>query len=190
MGISLDKDQKVSLKKESGEALNTIQLGLGWKAAKTGFLSKIFGSSVDLDASCVLFGKNGDVLDTVWFNKTESKCGAIKHFGDNLTGSTAEVDDEVIQFKLRDLPATVKTIAITIQSFSGQTFAEVESCFCRVVNNNEEICRYNLVDSGQAKGLFIGQLTRNASGWEFLARTSQIPGRKVDDAISTLKTLI
>lgn len=55
MGISLEKGQKISPKKQSGESLSQVIMGLGWDAKK---VKGLFGGlkdgpSIDLDASCV-----------------------------------------------------------------------------------------------------------------------------------------
>ena len=110
-------------------------MGLGWdpvqKAkASGGFLSRVFGGgdsgsdSIDLDASCILMDANKAAIDVVWFRQLQSKDGSIKHSGDNLTGE-GDGDDETIHVNLERLPAAVKYLAFTVNSFRGQTCDEI-----------------------------------------------------------------
>jgi len=63
MAISLQKGQKVSLKKTSNAGLGEILVNLNWNArpVKQGFLSKMFGGQqgIDLDLGCLFELKDG-----------------------------------------------------------------------------------------------------------------------------------
>lgn len=50
MAISLQKGQKISLDKESGQSLSKVTMGLGWDAVKKKSLFGGGGGSIDLDA--------------------------------------------------------------------------------------------------------------------------------------------
>ena len=71
MGVNLSKGQRISLEKEAGGKLSKVVMGLGWDAVKTkGFFG--FGGKqqeIDLDASCLLFDDNKQLVDTVWFRQ-------------------------------------------------------------------------------------------------------------------------
>ena len=105
MAISLSKGQKINLTKEK-EGLNKILVGLGWDEAKK-FLG-IFGADVDCDASAILLrnGKFVDKKDLVYFGNLKHKSGSVVHCGDNLTGSGAG-DDEQILVELKSVPSDV-----------------------------------------------------------------------------------
>jgi tellurium resistance protein TerZ len=65
MAISLVKGQKISLEKEAGTGLSKVIMGLGWDAKKKKGLFG-FGStdqSIDLDASCVMFDNNNNIVN-------------------------------------------------------------------------------------------------------------------------------
>ena len=61
MAISLQKGQKVSLKKESSRSLGEILVNLNWNAGKKGFLAGLLGGGVgiDLDLGCLFELKDG-----------------------------------------------------------------------------------------------------------------------------------
>src|SRR5699024_4726565 len=130
MPVKLVKGQKISLEKESGGALSQVVMGLGWDAVeRKGFFGFSGGSQqIDLDASCILFGEAGDVLDTVWFRQLKSKDGSIIHTGDNLTGE-GEGDDEQIIVDLTRVPANIKNLVFVVNSFTGQNFSQVKNAF-------------------------------------------------------------
>ena len=145
MGISLVKGQKISLEKGDGSSLTKIFLGAGWDVAKKGGLLGMFGggdSSIDLDASAIMFDENNSPLDSIWFGQLRSRDGSIQHSGDNRTGE-GDGDDEAIHVDLTRVPSQVKSIVFTISSFRGQTFEKVEYPYCRLVDptTNVEIAK-------------------------------------------------
>ncbi len=190
MGVTLVKGQKISLEKEAGGALSSVRMGLGWDMAqsgKKGFFGKLTGGnkSIDLDASCVLFDEGKNVLDTVYFGQLRSKDGSIQHTGDNLTGE-GEGDDESIILNLPAIPANVKSIVFTVNSYSGQSFETVANAFCRIVNeqNGSEIARYDLsACGGKHTALVMAKLYRHNGEWKFSALGDNSKGRTWNDVV-------
>ncbi|MEO7468786.1 MAG: TerD family protein [Sphingobium limneticum] len=185
MTISLVKNQTVSLAKQAGNTLTKLTLGVGWDAASAGgFMGKLLGGgggSIDLDASCILFDAQQRPLDVVYFGQLQSKDGSIRHSGDNLTGE-GDGDDESIAINLERLPATVETLVLTVNSFRGQTFDKVKNAYGRVVdNNNRELVRYDISDSGPHTGLILASITRQGGEWNFKALGIRATGRTAHD---------
>ncbi len=135
MSVNMAKGQQISLSKADGSALSSVRMGLGWQAApRKGFLAKLTGGGIDLDASAVLFTA-GQQVDVVYFQHLVSDDGSVRHTGDNLTGGAgAGGDDEAVLVDLASVPAQVDQIVFTVNSFTGQTFAEVQNAFCRLVD--------------------------------------------------------
>ncbi len=184
MSVNLQKGQKISLDKEAGGTLTKITMGLGWDAVKTkGFLG--FGGkteAVDLDASVVMFDDGNRLVDTVWFRQLKSKDGSIVHTGDNRTGA-GDGDDEQIIVDLSAVPANVKSLVFTVNSFTGQSFAQVENAFCRIINNadNKEVARYDLSVQGAHTAQIMAKLYRHNSEWKMHAIGENGSGRTFDD---------
>lgn len=184
MGINLVKGQKISLSKESGSELTQVVMGLGWDAKKTGgFLG--FGKkdqTIDLDASCLLFDDQGNLVDTIWFRQLKSKDGSVVHTGDNRTGA-GDGDDEQIIVDLSRLPSGVKTLIFTVNSFTGQSFSEIENAFCRMVNhaNDKEIARYDLSCSGPHTAMVMAKVYRHENDWKMHAIGETASGRTFND---------
>ena len=184
MSVNLQKGQKISLDKEAGGALTRIVMGLGWDAIKKkglfGFGSKT--ESVDLDASCVLFDEAGRPVDTVWFRQLKSKDGSIVHTGDNRSGA-GEGDDEQIVVDLSAVPAQVKSLVFTVNSFTGQNFSQVENAYCRILNaaDQKEVARYDLSVQGAHSAQIMAKLYRHNGEWKMHAIGENGNGRTFDD---------
>jgi tellurium resistance protein TerZ len=187
MGISLQKGQKISLNKEAGGELSKVIMGLGWDAKKSGggLLKGMFGGggggSIDLDASCVLFDEQKKIVDTVWFRQLKSKDGSVVHTGDNRTGA-GEGDDEQIIVDLNKVPANVKSLVFTVNSFTNQTFDQVENAYCRLVDSstNKEIARYTLSTQGSHTAQIMAKVYRHEGEWKMHAIGENGHGRTID----------
>jgi tellurium resistance protein TerZ len=186
MSVSLQKGQKISLDKEAGGALTRVVMGLGWDAIQKkglfGFGSKT--ESVDLDASCLMFDEAGRTVDYVWFRQLKSKDGSIVHTGDNRTGA-GEGDDEQIVVDLTNVPANVKSLVFTVNSFTGQNFSQVENAYCRILNaaNQKEVARYNLSVQGAHTAQIMAKLYRHGGEWKMHAIGENGSGRTFEDLL-------
>jgi tellurium resistance protein TerZ len=188
MAISLSKEQKISLSisKESGNGLTKVFMGLGWDPVKhNGFFGGLFGGSIDLDASCLMFNEQKELVDIVWFKQLQSRDGSIYHSGDNLTGE-GDGDDEVINIDLTRIPSNVQTLVFVITSFSGQTFDKIESAFCRLVDasKNNELVRYTLSGKTPVTAQIMAKIYRENGEWMMQAigapTNGTVPNQIVD----------
>ncbi|MGW4895414.1 TerD family protein [Kitasatospora sp. NPDC004240] len=190
MSVSLAKGQKLSLEKPGGGQLGVVRMGLGWRAAqRKGFLAKLLSAQeIDLDASAVLFAK-GEPVDVVFFQHLTSNDGSVRHSGDNLVGGTGgATDDESITVDLKRVPAEVDQILFTVNSFTGQTFQEVENAFCRLVDEQTgaELARYTLTGGGPYTAQIMAKVQRSASGWQMTAIGQPASGRTFQDLMPEL----
>lgn len=184
MSVNLSKGQKLSLTKSSGGTLTRVRMGLGWDAAKKkGFFGKR-DQEIDLDASGLLFDGSGQLVDVVWFNQLGSKDGSVVHTGDNRTGA-GDGDDESIVVDLTRVPAQVATIVFTVNSFTGQDFSQIESAFCRLVDETDgsEIARYELTGSGTHNAQVMAKVTRDGAGWSMTAVGAPTSGRTFEQLL-------
>ncbi|MDG4553324.1 MAG: TerD family protein [Candidatus Competibacter sp.] len=197
MAINLQKGQRISLEKEAGRGLNRVVMGLGWgmKQVQTrGFLG--FGAgerqtAVDLDASCLLFDASGNLADTVWFRQLKSRCGSIRHSGDDRSGGgESGAENERIAIDLNQVPATVQALIFTVNSFSGEDFTGIPNAFCRLVDgaNDGEIARFDLsLEGGQHTGLIMTKLYRHNNDWKMQAIGEPADGRTFHDLLPALR---
>ena len=171
MSVSLSKGGNVSLTKIA-PGLTAVSVGLGWDLRTT------TGTDFDLDASALLCGADGKVIDDahfVFFNNLTSPDGSVEHTGDNLTGE-GEGDDEAIKVDLARVPAEVDKIVFTVSIYDAesrrQSFGQVRNAYIRVVNqaDNVEITRYDLSeDASTETAMIFGEVYRNAAEWKFRA---------------------
>ncbi|QRX95584.1 TerD family protein [Streptomyces noursei] len=184
MSVNLSKGQKVSLSKSDGGALSVVRMGLGWQAARRkGFLARLTAREIDLDASAVLFAGQQPV-DVVFFNHLVSDDGSVRHTGDNLVGGAGQGgDDESILVDLARVPVHVDQIVFTVNSFTGQTFQEVENAFCRLLDetNGQELARYSLSGGGSHTAQIMAKVFRSDGGWEMTALGAPAHGRTFED---------
>jgi tellurium resistance protein TerZ len=188
MTVTLTKGQRVSLEKRGGGTLTRVRMGLGWDAVKKRGLFGSRAQSIDLDASALLFNAAGVLVDQVWFQQLVSQDGAVRHTGDNRTG-TGDGDDESIQVDLSRLPAAVETLVFTVNSFTGQDFSQIENASCRLLDEtggDSEIAKFTLSGSGRHTAQIMAKLTRDGTGWTMTALGIPASGRTFRDLLPAL----
>lgn len=181
MSVSLQKGQKVELKKDTGGALSSVMVGLGWDEAqpeKGGFFKAMFSTTedIDCDASAILCksGKFASSTDLVYFGNLRHRTGAVEHMGDNLTGE-GEGDDEQIMVNLQQLPAEYDKIIFVVNIFEAasrkQHFGMIRNCYIRICDDTgKEMCRYNLSENyDNMTAMIFGELYRHNGAWKFNA---------------------
>lgn len=189
MSVSLSKGQTVSLKKNDGGTLTHVRMGLGWDAMKKkGFFGGMKSQSIDLDASAVLYDTNGNLVDQVWFGQLASKDGSVQHSGDNRTGD-GDGDDESITVHLDRVPGNVSTLVFLVNSFTGESFSQIENAFCRLVDetSNQEISRYDLTGSGSHTAQIMAKVSRDGGGWSMTAIGAIANGRTFQDLLPAIQ---
>ncbi|MET9395647.1 TerD family protein [Streptomyces sp. NPDC006624] len=189
MSVNLNKGQQISLSKSDGTVLRSVRMGLGWQAApRKGFLAKLTGTrEIDLDASAVLFAA-GKPTDVVFFQHLISDDGSVRHTGDNLTGGVGTGDDEAILVDLARVPGHIDQIVFTVNSFTGQTFAEVQNAFCRLVDETTgaELARYTLTGGGDHTAQIMAKVHRSGGGWQMKAIGEPATGRTFQDLLPAI----
>lgn len=184
----MTKGQAISLEKNDGGSLSSVRMGLGWKAAPR---RGLFGSrtrEIDLDASAVLFADKQPV-DVVFFRHLVSDDGSVRHTGDNLVGGAGQGgDDEAILVDLARVPVHIDQIVFTVNSFTGQTFQEVQNAFCRLVDetNGQELARYTLDGGGEYTAQIMAKVHRSGAGWTLTALGVPAKGRTFQDLVPTI----
>ncbi|MCT4592853.1 MAG: TerD family protein [Anaeromicrobium sp.] len=184
MAVSLKKGQRVDLTKND-PGLSKLMIGLGWDPVKSGgkgLMGGLFGGgsapNIDCDASVLMLDENGkirDKKDIVYFANLKSKCGAVIHSGDNLTGD-GDGDDEQVLVELSSVSPKTSKLVFVVNIYAcekrKQDFGMIQNAFIRAVdaNRNNEILRYNLTDDySGATSLIVGELYRHGGQWKFAA---------------------
>ena len=170
MAVNLSKGQRISLEKVA-PGLSEVFVGLGWDTNITDT-----GSDFDIDASVFLLDTNEKLVSDnhfIFYNNLASPDAnkSVEHLGDNRTG-VGEGDDEVIKINLKQVPAEVNKIVMTVTIHEAeqrqQNFGQVQNAFVRVVNaeNTEEVVRYDLTEDFSIEtALIMAELYRKDGEW-------------------------
>eukprot|EP00917_Polyrhabdina_sp_WS-2016_P026214 GHVP01056275.1.p1 GENE.GHVP01056275.1~~GHVP01056275.1.p1 ORF type:complete len:217 (+),score=29.02 GHVP01056275.1:58-651(+) len=157
-----------------------IKIGLGWDYERG-------PEKLDLDVSCVIFDKNSELVDAVYYNRLNALNGSVKHSGDNRNGE-GDGDDEVITIFLDKLPKEVNKFVIVINMYSnGKTFHDVKTAYCRVFESQEDICRYNMSDFLMSEALIVAQIYLSNSRWEVQALGIPTRGRNFIESFNEIQ---
>lgn len=170
MAVKLTKGQGVNLKKDAPN-LKRVLIGLGWDPVKV-----FFGSpNMDIDASIICIDTMGKLEDVVYYGNLTHHSGAIKHYGDNLTGD-GDGDDEQIEIQLDRVPAYINRLSIIINIYSAycrhQHFGKVKNCFVHVsdLDTGKELVSYDIDGNfNHQTGIFVADLYRHKGEWKFKA---------------------
>lgn len=168
--LNLQKNDILDLTKRN-PGLKKVILGAGWDVTNV-------GQDFDLDIAAFLLNGNDKVAnipeDVIFFNNPTGQGIGLE--GDNRTGA-GEGDDERIQIDLsmirNDIVKIVFAITISNAQAKRQTFGMVENSYVRlldVVNNEKEICRFNLKENGSTvTSVIFAELYRQGVEWQFRA---------------------
>jgi len=176
MAVSLRKGQRVGL----GDSIQYALVGLGWDSNKYDG-----GYDFDLDASAFLLGANGRVLrdeDFVFYNNLETRNGAVKSMGDDLTGGNSDGgDDEQIYIDFTRLPPEIEKIAITVTIHEAeerhQNFGQVSNAYVRVAKleypdapDGETVLQFDLEEEFSIEtALVVCEIYKKNGEWKFNA---------------------
>ncbi|MEY8321110.1 TerD family protein [Lachnospiraceae bacterium 46-61] len=179
MSVNLQKGQKVDLTKGNA-GLKRLIVGLGWDEAekKVGLFGRKKGADIDCDASALVCGAGGRLLDKndiVYFGNLKHRTGAITHLGDNLTGE-GEGDDEQLIVELNNIPENYEKIIFVVNIYKAfernQHFGMIKNAFIRIVDadTKQELCKYNLSENyDNMTAMIFGEVYRYKEEWKFNA---------------------
>ncbi|QTD97834.1 Stress response protein SCP2 [Streptomyces cyanogenus] len=143
---------------------------------------------IDLDASAVLFADRQPV-DVVFFSHLVSDDGSLRHTGDSLVGGVGQDgDDEAILVDLQRVPAHIDQIVFSVNSFVGQTFQEVRSTLCRLVDeaSGQELARFTMVGGAACNARIMAKVHRAGVGWRMTALGASASGRTFQDLVPAM----
>jgi len=160
-----------------------VNVGLGWDFTK----NDIF----DLDASVTAFDYEIKPIESIYFRRLIGLNGSVKHHGDNLTGE-GDGDDEVVVIDLKNVPEHVKLLAVTVNSYKGNSLIKAKSGFIRLFTRKAKLGKYVLSRSKDCVGLLLGLFERDNYNdqWFFQVMLDPIEGRVVTDSYDSITKLL
>ncbi len=161
-----------------------VNVGLGWDF--TG------GETFDLDTSITGFDSNLNPIESIYYQNLTGLNGSVLHHGDNLTGE-GEGDDEVITIGLDRVPSKVTSLAVTVNSYKGNSIIKAKSGYIRLYTNSNGIGKYILSRSKDCIGLLLGLFERdtiNLNRWFFRVMIDPIDGNVITKSYESIKKLL
>jgi stress response protein SCP2 len=170
MGVTLIKNASVDLSK-AAPAETKYVAGAGWDPKED--------DAVDLDLMGILIGADGKALPDANGNNTNLDEAVVFYNNktlpgfelseDDLTGQSSDGgDDETMAIDTTAVQTEVQKVVIAIGSYSGQSFADVENAYGRLVDSKgNEIARVDLGDHGSSKAVVVAELERDGDNWKY-----------------------
>jgi len=199
MAISLEKGQRINLEKGNGSKLQNICVGINWGAIeKKGLFG--FGTikeAVDLDASCALFNEAKQLEDVIYFGNLQSKNGAVRHSGDDLTGDMDGddgLDNEIITINLSALNPSTSHVAFVLNSFRGQDFGNIPFASIRIYEGtptrvNEVFAKFDIAHGAGFAGhvsMVMGIFYKRNGEWKFNAIGEPTTDKDLEHTVNTV----
>lgn len=196
MSTLLEKNRHEFLNALGGSS-PVLVFGLGWDNVKSSLLERLAKKekTADLDISCVLYDGNNDRVDTVWYAQLASKCGSVRHKGDDTVGTDND-DDETIQIDLANLPDTVKTLFFVISAFSQDGFRHVDKMYWRLFDGQtkREIVRAHPDPRTPVNAKIVMRLQKHEQDglvqWSVKALDEAATGKNIQEVFPELRSLI
>lgn len=196
MAISLQKGQRLSLEKD-GKKLTQVCVGVNWGAIeKKGLFGSSSKESVDLDASCITFDENKNLLDKVYFGQLTGQ--GIKHSGDDLTGDMDgddDLDNEIITIDLTQVSDKATQITFVLNSYSGQDFKDIPFASIRLYEGTPKrvdnvFASFDIANDAKFAGsvaMVMGKLYKHNDSWKFTAIGEATRDSNLDNLITTVQ---
>ena len=197
MSIALHKGDSINIAKKDGSAITQLCVGVNWGAmTKKGLFGKPKRVAVDLDASCITYNANKEVLELVYYGKLTAT--GIKHSGDDITGDTDGddgLDNEVIMVDLPAIDANAQQIVFVLNSFQNHDFKDIPFASIRLYEGSPTqvdnvLATYDIANDPQFAGatsLVLGKITRQAQQWRFDAIGAITHDNKLESTVKTVQ---
>jgi len=205
MAINLQKGQRINIERSNGEQLTRFCIGVSWgsieyETKEGGFLgfgkkTVIKNKSVDIDLSCVMYDKEGNLTDYIYSTlyrpellsqfglnsgKLASRNGALRHTGDDKKGDMPEddgMDNETISVDLTAIGDDVQRIFFFLNSVSTEDFSQIPYANIRIYEGtpaqiDNVFAEYNVSAEPMfrsKKALILCELYRKGGKWRFNA---------------------
>ena len=195
MAINLQKGQKIDLRKDTGERLQSFCVGANWGAIEN---KSLFGlikntKNVDLDLSCIVIDENNNFCDHLYSplhsesvlrklgfpkGKLTTLDGALHHTGDDLEGDKGgddELDNEIITVDLNKVAKKVSKIFFFLNNVGSEDFSQIPYAKIRMFEGTPDRVRsvfasYNVSAEPSFAGkraLILGKLYKRNDEWKF-----------------------
>lgn len=147
--------------------------------------------AMDLDLSCLLCNRYGEVIETVWFKNVRDKAQSVRHQGDELLGKKpfSAIDDrqedldnnqstkvndvnlnqESMVLFLTKLPPQVFHVVMIVSSYHGYALNKAQQASCQLSDDEGNVISELAFTKlpTDTKALWFASLTRSADSWRY-----------------------
>ena len=159
--------------------------------------------AIDIDLSCLLCNRYGEVIETVWFKNVRDKAQSVSHQGDELLGKKpfSAIDDrkedadnnqgtkvndinlnqESMVLFLSKLPPQVFHVVMIVSSYHGYALSKAKQASCQLSDDEgnviSELAFAKLATD--TKALWFASLTRSADSWRYNTEHQPLDNNKM-----------
>ena len=159
--------------------------------------------AIDIDLSCLLCNRYGEVIETVWFKNVRDKAQSVSHQGDELLGKKpfSAIDDrkedadntqgtkvndinlnqESMVLFLSKLPPQVFHVVMIVSSYHGYALNKAKQASCQLSDDEgnviSELAFTKLATD--TKALWFASLTRSADSWRYNTEHQPLDNNKM-----------
>ena len=159
--------------------------------------------AMDLDLSCLLCNRYGEVIETVWFKNVRDKAQSVRHQGDELLGKkplgaiddrkedpdnnqSTKVNDvnlnqESMVLFLSKLPPQVFHVVMIVSSYHGYALSKAKEASCQLSDDEGNVISELAFTKlpTDTKALWFASLTRSADSWRYNTEHQPLDNNKM-----------
>ena len=159
--------------------------------------------AIDIDLSCLLCNRYGEVIETVWFKNVRDKAQSVRHQGDELLGkkplgaiddrkedpynnqstklNDANLNQESMVLFLSKLPPQVFHVVMIVSSYHGYALSKAKQAFCQLSDDEGNVISELAFTKlpTDTKALWFASLTRSADSWRYNTEHQPLDNNKM-----------
>lgn len=159
--------------------------------------------AMDIDLSCLLCNRYGEVIETVWFKNVRDKAQSVRHQGDELLGKkplgaiddrkedpdnnqSTKVNDvnlnqESMVLFLSKLPPQVFHVVMIVSSYHGYALSKAKQASCQLSDDEGNVISELAFTKlpAETKALWFASLTRSADSWRYNTEHQPLDNNKM-----------
>ena len=159
--------------------------------------------AMDLDLSCLLCNRYGEVIETVWFKNVRDKAQSVRHQGDELLGkkpfsaiddrkedpynnqstkvNDANLNQESMVLFLSKLPPQVFHVVMIVSSYHGYALSKAKQASCQLSDDEGNVISELAFTKlpTDTKALWFASLTRSADSWRYNTEHQPLDNNKM-----------
>ena len=159
--------------------------------------------AIDIDLSCLLCNRYGEVIETVWFKNVRDKAQSVRHQGDELLGkkplgaiddrkedpynnqstklNDANLNQESMVLFLSKLPPQVFHVVMIVSSYHGYALSKAKQASCQLSDDEGNVISELAFTKlpTDTKALWFASLTRFADSWRYNTEHQPLDNNKM-----------